>query len=154
VRPDKSRRVALDLRGLLGTEDIFRVSLGVRSDPLIDSWFAGDPIELRSIARKWFVQMRRCGDDVLELMHDGCPVACLDDAPFAYVDTFKAHVNVGFFNGAMLDDPAGVLEGGGKRMRHVKLTPNRVPNAAALNDLIVSAYLDIKRRLAADGASP
>jgi hypothetical protein len=152
VRLDKSRRVALDLRGLIGIENIFRVSLGVRRDPLIDSWFASDPIELRSIAQKWFVQMRQCGDDVLELMHDGCPVACVDDAPFAYVNTFRAHVNVGFFNGAMLDDPAGVLEGGGKRMRHVKLIPNRAPNAAALNDLIVSAYIEIKRRLGADGA--
>jgi hypothetical protein len=154
VRADKPRRVALDIRGLIGNEDIFRLSLGVKSDPAIDSWFTDEPIELRSIARKWFAQIRQCGDDIRELMHDGCPVACVEDAPFVYVNTFKTHVNIGFFNGAMLDDTAGLLEGSGKRMRHVKLNPNREPNAAALSDLINSAYLDIKRRLGADGATP
>ena len=67
--------------------------------------------------------MRACGDDVRELIHDGCPVACVEDAPFAYVNSFKSHVNVGFFNGASLDDPARLSEGSGKRMRHVKLKP-------------------------------
>ena len=75
----------------------------------------------------WFEQMRQCGDDVRELMHDGCPVACVEDAPFAYVNEFKSHVNVGFFYGAMLEDPAGILEGSGKRMRHVKLKPGSAP---------------------------
>jgi hypothetical protein len=26
--------------------------------------------------------MRQCGGDVRELMHDGCPTACVDDAAF------------------------------------------------------------------------
>ena len=150
MRSPKPTRVALDLSGLIGNEDIFRLSAGAKSDPAIDRWFTEEPIELRSIAQKWFAQIRQCGDDVRELMHDGCPVACVEDAPFAYVNTFKAHVNVGFFNGAKLEDPAALLEGSGKRMRHVKLNPKRESNAAALGDLINSAYLDIKRRLGAD----
>ena len=40
--------------------------------------------ELGSIAREWFQVMRESGDDVRELMHDGCPVACVEDAPFGY----------------------------------------------------------------------
>ena len=91
--------------------------------------------------------MRKCGDDVLELMHDGCPVACVEDAPFGYVNSFQTHVNVGFFYGAALDDPADLLEGSGKRMRHVKLKPDREVNAAALSGLIDAAYFDIKVRL-------
>ena len=86
-------------------------------------------------------------------MHDGCPVACAEDAPFGYVNSFKSHVNVGFFYGAMLEDPAGLLEGSGKRMRHVKLSPGRELNAAALSDLIDAAYVDIKARLGAERAS-
>ena len=55
--------------------------------------------------------------------------------------------NVGFFYGAMLDDSAGLLEGTGKRMRHVKLKPGDPMDAAApLNDLINAAYLDIRKR--------
>lgn len=98
--------------------------------------------------------MRLCGDDVRELMHDGCPVGCVEDAPFGYVNAFKNHVNVGFFHGAALDDPAGLLQGSGKRMRHVKLKPGGEVDAAALDDLIGAAYVDIKVRLDAERFSP
>jgi hypothetical protein len=150
MRGRKPRRVALDLRGLSGREDIWRFSRTVKRDPAVDVWLTDSPVELRSIAQKWFAQMRQCGDDVRELMHDGCPVACVEDAPFGYVNSFKSHVNVGFFYGAVLDDPAGLLEGSGKRMRHVKLSPGRELNAAALSDLIDAAYADTKARLRAD----
>ena len=127
---------------------IFRVSTGVRRDPAVDAWLKDGHPELCKIAREWFTRMRRCGDDVLELIHDGCPVACVEDAPFAYVDSFESHVNVGFFNGALLDDPAGLLVGSGKRMRHVKLRPGeKVDAAAALRELIDASYADIKTRL-------
>ena len=91
--------------------------------------------------------MRACGDDVRELLHDGHPTACVGDAAFAYVNAFTAHVNVGFFRGAETTDPSGLLEGTGKFMRHVKLTPNRDVDAGALVNLINAAYADIKRRL-------
>lgn len=91
--------------------------------------------------------MRQCGSDVRELIHDGCPVACVADAPFAYVDAFKAHVNIGFFHGASLDDPAGLLQGNGKYMRHVKARPGEILDDSAIEALIVSAYDDILVRL-------
>jgi hypothetical protein len=60
-------------------------------------------------------------------LHDGCPVACLGDAPFSYVNVFTSHVNVGFFHGAALPDPAHLLPGTGKRhMRHVALRPGTI----------------------------
>lgn len=83
------------------------------------------PGELGRIAQHWFEVIRNCGDDVLELLHDGCPTACIDDAAFAYVNAFTAHVNVGFFRGAELSDPNGRLQGDGKFMRHVKLRASR-----------------------------
>ena len=91
--------------------------------------------------------MRDCGADVRELMHDGCPVACVEDAPFGYVNAFTAHVNVGFFHGATLGDPASLLEGTGKHMRHVKLRWGQPVNTAALTKLIAAAYRDIRLRL-------
>jgi hypothetical protein len=130
-----------------------RLSGAVKRDPAVDIWLTDDPIELRSIAQKWFVRMRECGDDVQELMHDGCPVACVDDAPFGYVNSFKSHVNVGFFHGAVLEDPVGLLEGSGKRMRHVKLKPGPELITAALRDLIDAAHLDIRARLSGEPSS-
>ena len=103
--------------------------------------------ELGAIARQWFGVMRKCGDEVRELLHDGCPVACLGDAPFGYVNVFTSHVNVGFFRGAALPDPARLLQGTGKFMRHVKLRPGTAANAAALSALIDTAYSDIKSRV-------
>jgi hypothetical protein len=147
MRRQRPRRVALDLPGLIGKIDILRLSGGVKRDPAVEIWLTDDSIELRSIAQKWFTKMRQCGDDVRELIHDGCPVACVEDAPFGYVNSFTRHVNVGFFHGATLEDPAGLLEGSGKHMRHVKLKPGLDLNTAALSGLIGAAYLDIKARL-------
>ena len=125
----------------------FRLPGGVKRDPAIDAWMKEQTGELGSIAQEWFHVMRESGDNVRELMHDGCPVACVEDAPFGYVNAFKAHVNVGFFHGAALPDPAGLLEGSGKYMRHVKLKPGVVSDAAGLCRLIADAYSDIKARL-------
>lgn len=147
MRQRKPRRVALDLDGLIGATDILRLPGGVRRDPNVDDWLSNDSTELRSIAINWFARMRQCGDDVVELLHDGGSVACVGDAPFGYVNAFKSHVNVGFFHGAALEDPAGLLEGSGKHMRHVKLRVGTQANTAALDELIYAAYLDIEVRV-------
>jgi hypothetical protein len=54
---------------------------------------------------------------------------------------------VGFFYGASLPDPARLLEGSGKFMRHVKLRPGSFANAPDLTRLIEDAYADIKARV-------
>ena len=127
--------------------DILRFNGAVERDPAIDAWMKQHAGELGAIARHWFEAMRNCGDEVRELLHDGCPTACLGDAPFAYVNVFASHVNVGFFQGAALPDPARLLQGAGKFMRHVKLKPGIPANAAALTSLIATAYSDIKSRV-------
>ena len=126
---------------------ILRFPGGLKRDPTIEVWMKRHSGELGEIAQRWFDVVRRCGDDVCELLHDGHPTACIGDAAFAYVNAFKAHVNVGFFRGADLDDPAGLLEGTGKFMRHVKLRPERDVDGTALTKLIESAYTDMKNRL-------
>jgi hypothetical protein len=127
--------------------ELLRFDGAVERDPAINAWMKQHAGELGAIARHWFEVMRKCGDEVRELLHDGCPVACLGDAPFAYVNVFASHVNVGFFHGASLPDPARLLQGAGKSMRHVKLLPGTPPNAAALRGLIDAAYSDIKSRV-------
>ena len=127
--------------------ELFRLNGAVERDPAIDSWAKKHGGELGPIAQKWFEVMRKCGDEVRELLHDGCPTACLGDAAFGYVNVFTSHVNVGFFQGAALPDPARLLQGTGKFMRHVKLKPGTATNAAALSRLIEAAYSDIKARV-------
>jgi len=127
--------------------ELLRFNGAVARDPAIDSWMQDHEGELGTIAHRWFEEMRNCGDEVRELLHDGCPVACLGDVPFGYVNLFRSHVNVGFFQGAGLPDPARLLQGTGRFMRHVKLRPGEAIDAAALSRLIETAYADIKARV-------
>jgi hypothetical protein len=126
---------------------LMRFPSAVERDPAIEVWMREHPGELGAIAQRWFEVMRGCGDDVRELLHDGHPTACVGDAAFAYVNAFRAHVNVGFFRGAEIADPRGLLEGTGKFMRHVKLRPGHDVDAGALMKLIETAYSDMKQRL-------
>lgn len=123
---------------------LLRFPGGVKRDPAVETWLNGRPEDLRGMARAWFERMRECGDDVREVMHDGCPTVCVEDAGFAYVNTFKAHANVGFLRGSALKDPRGLLEGTGKLGRHVKLRPGATVNSPALEALIRDAYRNIK----------
>ena len=129
---------------------LMRFPSSVKRDPAIEVWMNEHSGALGTIAQGWFEVMRDCGEDVRELLHDGHPTACVADAAFAYVNAFKAHVNVGFFHGAELPDPDGLLEGTGKFMRHVKLRPESEIDAAALLKLVDTAYMDIEGRLKAE----
>ncbi len=120
---------------------------GARSHDLaVEQWFGTPPAGLRAVARRWFDELRACGPDVLELLHDGHPTACIGDLAFAYVNAFASHVNVGFFFGTVLHDPEGLLEGTGRYMRHVKLGQGTFAGEAALQRLIHAAYADIRKR--------
>jgi hypothetical protein len=127
--------------------ELLRFDGTLERDPAIDAWMEKHKGELGAIAHQWFEVMRGCGDEVREILHDGCPVACLGDVPFGYVNVFASHVNVGFFHGASLSDPGRLLQGAGKFMRHVKLRPGIAADPASLSKLIETAYSDIKARV-------
>jgi hypothetical protein len=128
-------------------ERLFLFPTAIKRDPAVEAWFDARPGELGAIARRWFEVMRASGEDVRELLHDGHPTACVGEAAFGEVNAFRVHVNVGFFRGAEIPDPSGLLGGTGKFMRHVKLRPEVGVDPDALTKLIETAYADIKRRL-------
>jgi hypothetical protein len=129
---------------------LLRFPSSIKRNPAVDRWMLQHPDELGAIAQRWFDVMRQCGDDVRELLHDGHPTACVGEAAFAYVNAFRAHVNVGFFQGAEIADPKCLLEGSGKFMRHVKLRPEGPVDSGALAELIKAAYADVHVRLKAE----
>ena len=55
---------------------------------------------------------------------------------YAYIAVLRSHVNLGFYRGVCLPDPTGLLEGNGKRLRHVKLR-----SVSAANDVAISTLL-------------
>jgi hypothetical protein len=74
------------------------------------------------------------------------------NGPFAYVKAFGRSVNIGFWRGVQLDDPAGILEGDGDRMKHVTL---RQGDAIPADDLsaFVRQAVELNRELGSP-ASP
>jgi hypothetical protein len=129
-------------------DPLFRFPGALRSDPAVEEWFA-QPDPLCALVQPWFARLRACSPDTRELIHDRRPTVCAGDAAFAYVDAHAEHATIGFFFGALLDDPAGLLEGVGKRMRHVKLRFGKMPIDVALRDLIIAAYADAQERISA-----
>jgi len=128
---------------------LFRFPSAIRHSLEVERWFLTQPPGLGDRAERWFNRLRACGEDVHELLHDGCPTACAGDAAFAYTAVHATHVTIGFYRGADLPDPAGLLQGSGKRMRHVKLAAGEEVDEDALEALIVAAYADMKARLEA-----
>lgn len=125
---------------------LFRFSNATPRHPDVEAWLAADD-PMRAVVRPWFETLRGLGPDVRELLHDGHPTACVEDAAFAHVDAFSAHGAIGFYQGADLPDPARLLEGGGKRMRHVKLRWGQPINEDALQALLAAAYADMRARV-------
>lgn len=127
---------------------LFRFSSAMKRHPDVEAWLAGDD-PMRAVVRPWFEALRGLGPDVRELLHDGHPTTCVEDAAFAYVDAFAVHAAIGFYQGADLPDPARLLEGGGKRMRHVKLRWGQPIDENALEALLIAAHADMRARVAA-----
>jgi len=61
-----------------------------------------------------------------------------------YIGVYKNHVNLGFYRGALMDDPEGVLKGTGKQLRHIQ-----IKSPADLGSPVIRDYL---QRAAPDGA--
>ena len=64
---------------------------------------------------------------------------------YACIAVQASHVNLGFYRGASLPDPAGLLEGTGKNLRHVKLRDVPAARSAAVTELLRQAIADRKR---------
>jgi hypothetical protein len=127
---------------------LFRLDDARPRHPDVEQWLAEKSGPLGAIAAHWFARLRAAGHEVCEVMHDGQPTACVRGAAFAYVAVYRAHVNVGFFHGAELPDPHGVLQGTGRFMRHVTIKHMDTVNAAALEALIHAAYTTVMGTLA------
>jgi hypothetical protein len=63
---------------------------------------------------------------------------------YAYIAVQRAHVNLGFYRGAALDDPNGLLEGTGKALRHCKVRTLAATQGAALRRLLCDAIAERK----------
>jgi hypothetical protein len=66
---------------------------------------------------------------------------------YAYISVQGSYVNLGFYHGASLRDPSGLLEGTGRRLRHVKIRDASSVRKAALAALLREAIGDRERHV-------
>lgn len=80
-----------------------------------------------------------CGEDVIEAWNYSRPVYLIDSHECCYITVNKADVNLGFDQGALLNDPGGLLIGTGIRHRHVKFLDPEGIDREAVSALIRQA---------------
>jgi hypothetical protein len=61
---------------------------------------------------------------------------------YAYIALQSSHVNLGFYHGASLSDPRGILDGTGKELRHIKLRDLSAVRSNAIANLLREAIAD------------
>jgi hypothetical protein len=86
----------------------------------VDSWMEELGPSLREIAQTLRLLVLQAVPDVSESIKWGVP--CYErSGKVCYLAANKGHINLGFFNGAGLNNPDGLIEGTGEKMRHVKV---------------------------------
>jgi len=66
---------------------------------------------------------------------------------FCYVGAYSEYVNLGFYYGAELSDPEGLLEGTGKKFRHIKVYETEAVDRWAIRDIVQRAFEERKKAL-------
>ena len=97
---------------------------------------------------------------ILEIHPDACEVVRLGEKAasygcgprkmlegYAYIMPFRSWVNLGFFQGASLMDPQGLLEGTGVKLRHIKLRTVDETERPGVRALVEQAYAERKAAL-------
>ena len=64
---------------------------------------------------------------------------------YAYISIHSAHVNLGLYHGAVLADPDGLLEGSGKRLRHIKIDSVACAQRVSVRKLLRQAILERRK---------
>jgi hypothetical protein len=67
---------------------------------------------------------------------------------YAYIAPYKAYVNLGFYHGVALKDPAGLLDGSGQRLRHIKIMSLADVGKKELGTLLTAALHERKNAAA------
>lgn len=91
------------------------------SEKTVDGYIDGLGGERGAIVATLREVIRTTAPDARETIKWAQPVY-ESGGPFAYIKAFGKSVNLGFWRGAEIRDPSGLLVGEGDRMRHVRLT--------------------------------
>ncbi len=104
----------------------------------VENWFGDLAPELAAIAKdlRWLILSRDAA--LREELKWGQPCYSMKSM-ICYIQKSKKHVSLGFGQGAMLDEPTGILDGVGSQMRHLKFPVGQTPDFAPAASFIDAA---------------
>lgn len=105
----------------------------------VADWLASVPEAERDLAEAVLGFVRAALDDARETVKWNQPCFVVAGQNCLYVSAQSGYVNLGFYEGAALEDPTGLLEGTGKAMRHVKIHDAAAIEAPELAALVEAA---------------
>jgi hypothetical protein len=105
----------------------------------IDSYVDAKPAELRDVAEKLRKLIKKTVKGTKESVNPWKIPTFESNGPMCFFTVGKYHVTFGFLRGTSLPDAAGLLEGTGKNLRHVKLRTAEDVSEPALKKLIDAA---------------
>lgn len=116
-----------------------------------DDLVAGLDPEIARIARDLRTLILKVHPGAVEVVRLGDRAASYGVGPkkmseaYVYIIPQERYVNLGCYHGASLADPAGLLEGAGKRLRHVKVRSSKEVTRPALRQLIKAALAERRK---------
>lgn len=116
------------------------------SEGAIAAFLAGYPPEIRAISQRLRELVASEAPDAIEMLfarHNNIGYALSDNMRdlMLYICPLAGWVRLGFYYGGGLADPNHLIEGAGKRMRHVKVRTMEQANDPALARLTAAGWI-------------
>lgn len=121
-------------------------------NPTVEEWLEKFPPDRQLMIRELIAVARQNMPGAHEFIYHDAAGYSLNDSPFDRICYIapqnKGYVNFGFFFGAGLPDPKQLLEGEGKRIRHVKVWSVDEAKNPALAKLVAATWKQAPRQVA------
>ena len=109
----------------------------IQSGESIEEWIARAPDELGPVLRKLREAILDLPAHLEERIKWSAPCYGIDNANAFNLDWHANHATLQLWVGAYLPDPAGIVEGTGKNLRHVKIKSADFENWDAVEQLMI-----------------
>ena len=86
----------------------------------VDEFIEALPEDIKEMTERLREIIHEADERVNEEMKWNMPCFSKSTSNICYLQAAKKHVNLGFYSGANLQDKDNMLEGGGKKMRHIR----------------------------------
>ena len=111
---------------------------------VVKQFLSNYPEEIRRISEELRKMVRSAVNGAHEFLYYDAINYSLNDSPLGricYISPAEKYVTLGFLFGTQLNDQHHLLEGGGKKARHVKIKTFRDAKNLALKDLVKEAWI-------------